>query len=238
MDRRWGGAMDRRWASAAAAVALAAVAGAIAVGLGADDRDVVTLAPAASGPPSTVPSAAASAPPTPETSASPAPSLAPESAEDAPEPAAPEAASSPSPSTRAPQPPPAARSDAPSPSPSPTVAASTAVAREAFAFDAAYGTDDPREVIVQYGDSGSCPHRRVTHVVRETSDRVVVTLEADRQDPQACTADYQQRLVRVALQQPIGDRVLVDGSRGEPVPVDRSCSRQFAQPPPPRDCEP
>jgi len=112
-------------------------------------------------------------------------------------------------------------------------------ARAAFSFDAAYGTDEPYEVVVQYGDSGSCPHERVTHAVQETSEQVLVTLESDAMDAdRACTADYRQMLVPVRLQQPLGDRELVDGGRREPVPVDRSCQRPFANPPPPKDCKP
>lgn len=142
-------------------------------------------------------------------------------------------ASASAPASAQPSPPEDAPAVAPSaPPPSP-------VARSSFSFDAAYGTDEPNEVVVQYGDSSSCPHTNVRHTVRESPDRVVVTLEADAMDPgRACTADYRQRLVPVRLQQPLGDRVLVDGSRDEPVAVDRSCNRPFGNPPPPKDCTP
>jgi hypothetical protein len=94
-------------------------------------------------------------------------------------------------------------------------------------------------VVVQYGDSSSCPHSAVTHAVRESAERVVVTLTADAMDPgRACTADYRAMLVPVRLEQPLGDRVLVDGHRSEPVPVDRACSRPSYAPPPPKDCKP
>jgi hypothetical protein len=128
----------------------------------------------------------------------------------------------------------------PAPSPPASRAASpAAAARATFGFDAAYGTDEAYEVVVQYGDSSSCPHAAVTHAVRETAEQVVVTLEEDAQDPgRACTADYRQVLVPVRLDRPLGDRVVVDGHRGEPVPVDRACRRPFANPPPPKDCDP
>ena len=92
--------------------------------------------------------------------------------------------------------------------------------REAFAFDAAYADADPKVLVVQYGDSGSCPSEAVRHDVAEKPDRVVVTLtrtpmESDR----ACTADYQIKLVRIALTAPLGSREVVDGSRTVPVPV-------------------
>lgn len=232
----------RPWAPVAAAAAVLVVSAAALLVGGADDGpDRVALPPAAS-------EASASPTPTAQPSAEPAPAGSAEPADEAP--AGPGLQPAPRPSGR-PEPtsePDAPASTAPGPSspaprrpsaaPSPP-APSPGAARADFAFDAAYGTDEPREVVVQYGDSSSCPHERVTHAVTESADRVVVTLTADAQDPgRACTADYRQRLVPVRLQEPLGDRVLVDGSRGEQVPVDRSCSRPFAQPPPPRDCRP
>jgi hypothetical protein len=110
-------------------------------------------------------------------------------------------------------------------------------ARAPLGFDAAYPSDNPKEVVVQYGDSGSCPHAHVTAAVKESADSVVVILEADAQpSEQACTADYRQMLVTVPLQQALGSRQVIDASRGEPVPVDRSCTRPFPQPPPTKDC--
>ena len=224
--------MDRRWARAAAAVATALAVGGVAVALSAGEADVVTLAPAAPAP-SATPTASATGTPEP----TPSPSAQEPPPAEKPAPAEPAASPSAAPaSPEAPAAPPGGAAPAPSPSASPSPASTSA--RKPFAFDAAYGTDEPREVVVQYGDSGSCPHRNVTHVVQETADRVVVTLEADAPTEQPCTADYQQRLVPVRLQSPMGDRELVDGSRGEPVAVDRSCARMFARPPPPRDCEP
>lgn len=92
--------------------------------------------------------------------------------------------------------------------------------RQAFAFDAAYADADPTVLVVQYGDSGSCPSEAVRHDVAEKPDRVVVTLtrtpmETDR----ACTADYQIKLVRIALTAPLGSREVIDGSRTVPVPI-------------------
>jgi outer membrane biosynthesis protein TonB len=160
-------------------------------------------------------------------------------APDAPQPgrsAKPTAAPAPAPTaSAAPAPKPTRTATA---APAPTATASGA-ARRPFAFDAAYGTDEPYEVVVQYGDSSSCPHARVTHAVRESAEQVVVTLEADAQDQErACTTDYRQMLVPVRLKQPLGDRVLIDGSRDQQVEVDRSCNRPFDNPPPPKDCTP
>ena len=236
--------VNEGWAPAAAGLVLALVVGAVVVVLADDgDRDaVVTLPPAAEAAsstpePSPFPLASSQA-----ATAVPAPDDSPVSSDDPPASAAgaPRPSSQPAPApapsrTRPPGAPAPTRTAAPPSSPKP----STAVARAAFSFDAAYGTDEPREVVVQYGDSSSCPHARVTHTVQETAERVVVTLEADAMDPgRACTADYRQMLVYVALASPMGDRVLVDGSRNEPVKVDRSCQRDFANPPPPKDCEP
>jgi hypothetical protein len=111
--------------------------------------------------------------------------------------------------------------------------------RSSFGFDTAYPTDDPKQVIVQYGDSGSCPHTGVTHLVKESADAVVVTLEGDGQPPdRACTADYRQMLVTVDLGAALGHRTVIDGSRGTEVAVDRSCHHPMAEPAPPKDCTP
>ena len=90
--------------------------------------------------------------------------------------------------------------------------------REAFAFDAAYA--DPAMLVIQYGDSGSCPSEAVRHDVVERPGRVVVTLtRTPMPTDRACTADYQIKLVRIALTAPLGSREVVDGSRTVPVPV-------------------
>jgi len=92
--------------------------------------------------------------------------------------------------------------------------------REAFAFDAAYVDADPKVLVVQYGDSGSCPSEAVHHEVVEQPGRVVVTLtRTPMPTDRACTADYQIKLVRIALTAPLGSREVVDGSRTVPVPV-------------------
>lgn len=92
--------------------------------------------------------------------------------------------------------------------------------REAFAFDAAYADVDPKVLVIQYGDSGSCPSEAVRHDVVERPDRVVVTLtRTPMPTDRACTADYQIKLVRIALTAPLGSREVVDGSRTVPVPV-------------------
>ncbi len=227
--------MMRGWVPVATAVAAAAVLG-TAVALVSSDRgrsgnDVLAPPPAAAAPSASASSAASPAPDDPERPASSQPSTSPSPM------------TSPVPVARAPRPAPtpmraapAASSPVATPTPKP---APTASRRATYSFDAAYGTDDPKQVVVQYGDSSSCPHQRVTHTVTETPDRVVVTLEADAMDPErACTADYQQRLVTIRLQQPMSGRTLVDGHRNEPVEVDRRCRREFASPPPPKDCDP
>jgi hypothetical protein len=110
-------------------------------------------------------------------------------------------------------------------------------ARSAFSFDTVFPTDDPKTIIVQYGDSGSCPHTHVTHLAKESADSVVVFLEGDTQPAdQACTADYRQMLVSVGLQAPLGKRTVIDASTGKPVPVDRSCGRPMGEPLAPSSC--
>jgi hypothetical protein len=92
--------------------------------------------------------------------------------------------------------------------------------REAFAFDAAYADVDPMVLVVQYGDSGSCPSEAVRHNIAEQPDRVVVTLTRTLMPTdRACTADYQIKLVRIALATPLGSCEVVDGSRKVPVPI-------------------
>jgi hypothetical protein len=92
--------------------------------------------------------------------------------------------------------------------------------REAFAFDAAYADADPKVLVVQYGDSGSCPSEAVRHDIAEQPDRVVVTLtRTPMPTDRACTADYQIKLVRIALTAPLGSREVVDEFRTVPVPV-------------------
>lgn len=233
--------MDRRWAPAAAAASVVALVATVTLVVAARDGEPPTdsaLQPPAASERATpdhvpTPSAAPSSGTTTETTpAQIAPTPGSASAP-ATEPRAPDHSPAARPATSAPAPAPAPRSLPPPASPSP------GAGRAAFSFDAAYGTDEPYEVVVQYGDSSSCPHENVRHVVRETADQVVVTLEADAMSPErACTADYRQMLVPIRLASPLGDRVLVDGSRNEPVPVDRSCQRVFADPPPPKDCEP
>lgn len=234
--------MDRRWAPTAAAASVVALVVTVTLVVAARDGDPPTDSalrpPPASEPATPGPVASPSAEPSKGTTTATPP------AQVAPTPGSASApATEPRPPDRSPAAPPATTSPAPAPAPRsplpPPASSPPGAARAAFSFDAAYGTDEPYEVVVQYGDSSSCPHENVRYAVRETADRVVVTLEADAMSPErACTADYRQMLVPIRLAQPMGDRVLVDGSRGEPVPVDRSCQRVFADPPPPKDCEP
>jgi hypothetical protein len=119
----------------------------------------------------------------------------------------------------------------PEPAPAPSAA------RSDFSFDTVFLSDDPKTVIVQYGDSGSCPHTHVTHLAKESADSVVVMLEGDTQPAdQACTADYRQMLVSVTLQSPLGNRKVIDAASGKPVTVDRSCARPMGEPVPPKSC--
>lgn len=90
----------------------------------------------------------------------------------------------------------------------------------AVPIDAAYKGATPNEVVVQYGDSGSCPHTGVTHDVKEDATSVHVVLQADARKPMTmCTDDYHPVKVTIELQAPLGDRTVVDGSGGKPVPV-------------------
>ena len=91
-------------------------------------------------------------------------------------------------------------------------------AREAFGFDAAYADPEAKVIIVRYGDSSSCPSMTVRHTVAQKPDRVIVTLTRERMPAdRACTSDYGARLVRISLITRLGNRVIVDGSRGTPV---------------------
>jgi hypothetical protein len=112
-------------------------------------------------------------------------------------------------------------------------------AHPAFSIDTAYPSDDPNAVIVQYGESSSCPRTNVTHDVKESADGITVFLAADAFPPdQVCTDDYRQQLITLTLQAPLGDRTVIDGSRDEPVAVDRTCSRPMGQPAAPKGCKP
>ena len=91
-------------------------------------------------------------------------------------------------------------------------------ARQAFAFDAAYGDPDAKVLIVRYGDSSSCPSKGVRHTVVQKTDQLVVTLTREAIPPgRACTADYGARLIHISLITRLGNRTVIDGSRGKPV---------------------
>ena len=111
--------------------------------------------------------------------------------------------------------------------------------RAPLRFDAAYPSDDPDVVIVQYGDSSSCPHKGVTQQAKESADTVVVLLEADAPTAgQICTDDYRQMLVTVRLDAPLAGRAVISGADARPVAGDRSCARPMRQPPAPKGCRP
>jgi hypothetical protein len=90
--------------------------------------------------------------------------------------------------------------------------------REPLAFNAVHA--DTAGLVVVYGDSSSCVHANVTSQVEESTDTVVVALEADRQDPLiACTEDYRPVEVTIRLKAPLGDRTVIDAATGKAVTV-------------------
>ena len=102
----------------------------------------------------------------------------------------------------------------------PATAPPAAGSRGPLSFDSASRATTADAVVVQYGESGSCPRLHVTHAVKEDASRVVVLLEADTLDPKRmCTDDYRARNVTVALQAPLGTRTVVDGTSGREVAV-------------------
>ena len=89
--------------------------------------------------------------------------------------------------------------------------------RMPLSFDGA-SAGSGSSVVVQYGDSSSCPHTGVTHDVKEDDTTVYVFLQADPMaTDQVCTTDYVGVKVTVDLQAPLGDRTVVDGTTGKPV---------------------
>lgn len=95
-----------------------------------------------------------------------------------------------------------------------------AAPQETFSFHQAFRGAQTDSVVVQYGDSGSCPRENVRSFAKESADQVVVYLEADAFPPGiACTDDYRPVEVVVPLQAPLGDRTVIDGASGKPVPV-------------------
>ena len=93
---------------------------------------------------------------------------------------------------------------------------------EPFGFDGAYADADPTVLLVRYGDSGSCPSEGVRHDVVQEPGRVVVTLtRKPMPTDQQCDADYRAVLVRITLSAALADRTVVDGFRGERVPISK-----------------
>lgn len=89
-----------------------------------------------------------------------------------------------------------------------------------LSVDAASRGAKPNELVVQYGDSSSCPWQHVTHKVKEDSTTIYMLLQADPRKPGiACTADYLPRKVTVELQSPLADRKVVDATTAKAVPV-------------------
>lgn len=104
-------------------------------------------------------------------------------------------------------------SSSPSPSTEPS-------GRVPFRFDVAIRQVDPRQLVIRYGESSSCPYEQVDAEVQESAAKVVVTLTARIQATgRACTADYAARDVTLTLEQELGDRRVVDGSTGTEMTV-------------------
>jgi hypothetical protein len=86
--------------------------------------------------------------------------------------------------------------------------------REPLAFDQAFRGSTANTVVVQFGESGSCPRSGVTHQVKETPEAIYVVLEADAYPPEtACTADYHAVKRTVKLASALGNRKVYDGTR-------------------------
>lgn len=95
-----------------------------------------------------------------------------------------------------------------------------APSRSQLSFDHAYRSTTAAAVVVQYGDSGSCPHQNVQQIVKEDATTVRVFLDADSgPEGVACTDDYHPVKLEVPLQGPLGDRKVVDGSTGREIAV-------------------
>jgi hypothetical protein len=92
--------------------------------------------------------------------------------------------------------------------------------RAMFSFDKASLGKEPNQLVVTYGDSGSCPHENVTAQAKEADDAIYVVLEADGRDPNtACTDDYRAMQRTITLQAPVGDRKVIDASTNKAVPL-------------------
>ncbi|MCW2599782.1 MAG: large rane protein [Frankiales bacterium] len=95
-----------------------------------------------------------------------------------------------------------------------------APARTPLSFDSAYRAGTANAVVVQYGDSTSCPHQHVTHAVKESDTAVIVVLVADSRDPNLiCTDNYSPVKLEIALKAPLGPRRVIDGTTGREIPV-------------------
>ena len=75
------------------------------------------------------------------------------------------------------------------------------------------------DLVLVYGESGSCPLTGVTSQVKESGDTVWVALQADAPTAdRACTSDYRTVELVIHLQAPLADRAVVDLSTNKPVP--------------------
>src|SRR5690606_15441838 len=86
---------------------------------------------------------------------------------------------------------------------------------------AAPAARDARELVVTYRLPSPCAPG-LHHVgVDETPAKVVLTLHREAPDPkggEVCAQVIVERSTRVRLAEPLGDRVVIDGTTGKPVP--------------------
>lgn len=79
---------------------------------------------------------------------------------------------------------------------------------------------DGRTVVVTYRLPSPCSPGLDRADVDETPTRVVITLHREHPGPaddEVCAQVIVERSARVTLSEPLGDRVLVDGTTGKPV---------------------
>ncbi len=93
-----------------------------------------------------------------------------------------------------------------------------APAQEPIAIQGARPSTSDNAVTVFY-DNGGCGRAGVRADVKEDATTVYVLLQANvPPQGQLCTANYVEKPFDVALQDPLGDRKVIDASTGKPVP--------------------
>jgi len=83
---------------------------------------------------------------------------------------------------------------------------------------AAFAGEDPQVVLVQVASSGACPLEEVRYALEESPGQVSVEVTAG-EPAQACTGEPELGNVEVALEEPLGDRELADGSSSDVLQV-------------------